>query len=44
MIRAEITWMTAAIVAPVASQTFAVRGPEKPATLTAIPVGSCRCP
>ena len=36
--------MTAATVAPVASQVFAVSGPEKPATLTAIPVGLCRCP
>ena len=42
--RAEITWMMAAMNAPVASQALADCGPEKPARLTAIPVGWWMCP
>src|SRR3954447_1309776 len=41
---ADSSWKTASRAAPDASHTFTVSGLEKPATFTAMPVGSCRLP
>ena len=41
---AEQSCTSASVAATVVSQTLTVSGLEKPARLTPIPVGACRCP